>query len=91
MLLAGILAAVLSGVLMSIQGVCNTGVSKSAGTWTTAAFVSLTAGAVSLGIRLLAGKHESGFSALAQVQPRYLCFQQSCRLRELPYVRCHSG
>ncbi len=72
MLLAGILAAVLSGVLMSIQGVCNTGVSKSAGTWTTAAFVSLTAGAVSLGIRLLAGKHESGFSALAQVQPRYL-------------------
>ena len=31
MIMIGILAAVLSGVLMSVQGVCNTAVSKSAG------------------------------------------------------------
>ncbi|MBQ8921145.1 MAG: DMT family transporter [Oscillospiraceae bacterium] len=68
----GILAAALSGLLMSVQGVCNTGVSKSAGLWTTGAFVSLTAGAVCLCIRLFAGQGEGGFSALSGVQPRYL-------------------
>ncbi|MBR6106441.1 MAG: DMT family transporter [Oscillospiraceae bacterium] len=68
----GILAAVLSGALMSIQGVCNTGASKAAGLWTTGAFVSLTAAAVCLCVRLFAGRGEGGFSALADIQPRYL-------------------
>ncbi|MBR3268681.1 MAG: DMT family transporter [Oscillospiraceae bacterium] len=70
--MVGILAAALSGVLMSVQGVCNTGASKTAGLWTTGAFVSLTAGAVCLCIRLFAGRGEGGFSALPEVQPRYL-------------------
>ena len=72
MMILGILAAALSGILMSVQGVCNTGVSKSAGLWTTGAFVSLTAGVLCLGIRLIAAQDEGGFRMLAQIQPRYL-------------------
>ena len=72
MILLGIFAAVLSGMLMSIQGVCNTGASRSAGLWTTGAFVSLTAAAVCLCIRLFAGRGEGGFSALTEIRPRWL-------------------
>lgn len=67
----GILIAALSGMLMSVQGVCNTGVSKAAGLWVTGTFVSLTAAAVSLLIWLFSGRQGS-FSALLNVQPRYL-------------------
>ena len=71
MLLFGILAAVLSGVLMSVQGVCNTAVSKTAGLWTTGVFVSLTAALVCCVIRVTGGNRED-FGMLWQVQPRYL-------------------
>ena len=71
MLLFGILAAVLSGVLMSVQGVCNTAVSKTAGLWTTGVFVSLTAALVCCVIRVTGGNKED-FGMLWQVQPRYL-------------------
>lgn len=71
MLLFGILAAVCSGILMSVQGVCNTGVSKSAGIWTTSVFVSLTAALVSFLIRAFGGNTED-FSMLRTVHPRYL-------------------
>lgn len=67
----GILIAALSGMLMSVQGVCNTGVSKDAGLWVTGTFVSLTAAAVSLLIWLFSGR-EGSFSALMNVHPRYL-------------------
>ena len=39
----GFLIALLSGALMSIQGVFNTQVTKNAGIWTTATFVQFTA------------------------------------------------
>ena len=71
MLLFGILAAVLSGILMSVQGVCNTAVSKTAGLWTTGVFVSLTAALVCCVIRVTGGNRED-FGMLWQVQPRYL-------------------
>ena len=71
MLLFGILAAVLSGILMSVQGVCNTSVSKAAGLWTTGVFVSLTAALVCFLIRVTGGNKED-FALLWQVQPRYL-------------------
>lgn len=67
----GILIAALSGALMSVQGVCNTGVSKEAGLWVTGTFVSLTAAAVCLLLWLFSGR-EGAFSALMHVQPRYL-------------------
>lgn len=71
MLIFGILIAVLSGVLMSVQGVCNTGVSQSAGLWVTGTFVSATAAAVCLLAWLFTGK-DGSFSALLSVRPRYL-------------------
>lgn len=39
----GFLIAMISGALMSIQGVFNTGVTKESGTWLTNSFVQLTA------------------------------------------------
>ena len=39
----GIIVAIVSGALMSIQGVFNTGVTEKAGIWITAGFVQLTA------------------------------------------------
>lgn len=71
MILFGIFAAVLSGVLVSVQGVCNTAVSKTAGLWTTGVFVSLTAALVCFVIRVTGGNKED-FQMLWQVQPRYL-------------------
>lgn len=69
--LIGVIIAAAAGILMSVQGVCNTGVSKTAGLWTTGAFVSLTAAAVCLLIRVFADG-EQGFSVLAAIRPRYL-------------------
>ena len=71
MLLTGILIAAAAGILMSVQGVCNTAVSKSAGLWTTGVFVSLTAAAFCMVIRVfLSG--EQPFSVLGTIRPRYL-------------------
>ena len=71
MLWIGILIAVLSGALMSVQGVCNTGATKAAGLWVTGTFVSLTAAAVCLLLWFVTGR-EGDFSALMQIRPRYL-------------------
>lgn len=56
---------------MSVQGVCNTGVSRTAGLWVTGTFVSLTAAVVCLLIWCFSGRAGS-FSALLSVRPRYL-------------------
>ena len=45
----GFLIALLSGALMSIQGVFNTQVTKNSGIWTASAFVQFTALLVCLG------------------------------------------
>ena len=45
----GFLIALVSGALMSIQGVFNTQVTKSTGIWTASAFVQFTALLVCLG------------------------------------------
>ena len=41
--MVGFFIAVLSGILMSVQGVFNTQVTKQSSLWTTSAFVQLTA------------------------------------------------
>ena len=41
--MAGFLIAMLSGALMSIQGVFNTGVTKASSIWVAAGYVQLTA------------------------------------------------
>ena len=66
----GFWIAVLSGALMSVQGVFNTQVTKQSGIWVANAFVQLTALLVCLGVWLVSDR--SSFASLFQVQPKYM-------------------
>lgn len=67
----GIIIALVSGALMSIQGVFNTGVTKSAGVWIAAGFVQLTAFIVCVAAWLVTGR-EGNIGALFQVPEKYM-------------------
>lgn len=66
----GIIIALLSGALMSVQGVLNTGVTKQSSIWTAAGWVQLSAFLVCLLMWWFGGRQPIG--ALWQVQPRYM-------------------
>lgn len=66
----GFLIAVLSGALMSVQGVFNTQVTKSAGIWLASAFVQLTALIVCVAAWLI--KERTPVQSLFLVQPKYM-------------------
>ncbi len=56
--MAGFIIAIVSGALMSIQGIFNTNVTKSSSIWVAAGFVQLTALATCLIMWLFNGRHE---------------------------------
>lgn len=66
----GIITALLSGALMSIQGVFNTEVNRQTSLWVATGFVQLTALLVCIAAWLVTGRES--ISALGQVQPKYL-------------------
>ncbi len=66
----GILIALISGALMSIQGVFNTQVTKASGIWVANAFVQFTAFLVCMGAWLLTDR--SSFGTLFKVEPKYM-------------------
>lgn len=66
----GILLALLSGALMSVQGVFNTEATKQSSIWVTAGFVQITAFLVCVIAWYVTGRENVG--DLLQVQPRYL-------------------
>ncbi|MCL2051297.1 MAG: DMT family transporter [Lachnospiraceae bacterium] len=66
----GFLIALLSGALMSVQGVFNTQVTKSSSIWVTSAFVQFTALIVCLFAWVMTDR--SSFGALTKVEPRYM-------------------
>ena len=66
----GFLIALISGALMSIQGVFNTQVTKASGIWTASAFVQFTALLVCLGAWLCTER--TSFLKIAQVEPKYM-------------------
>lgn len=66
----GILIALLSGLLMSVQGVMNTGVTKQAGIWLSAGFVQISAFVVCLVAYFATGKGK--ISLLWSVSPKYM-------------------
>ena len=66
----GILIALLSGALMSIQGVFNTQVTKQTGLWVSTGWVQLSAFAVCIAAWLFTGR--SSVSALLEVSPKYM-------------------
>ena len=66
----GILIALLSGALMSIQGVFNTEVTRQSSIWVSAGWVQLTAFVTCLVMWLLTGRPE--VQGIWQVRPWYL-------------------
>lgn len=66
----GFFIALLSGALMSIQGVFNTQVTKTSGIWVANAFVQLTAFLVCMGVWLFTDR--SSFASLLKVEPKYM-------------------
>ena len=67
----GILIAIISGSLMSIQGVFNTGVTKQTGIWIAASFVQLSALLVCLGAWVYTGR-EGNFASLFKIDSKYM-------------------
>ena len=67
----GWILAMVSGALMSIQGVFNTEVTKQSGIWTAAGFVQLTAFLFCAAAWLISGQ-ENGISAIWQTEPKYM-------------------
>ena len=68
--MVGFLIALISGALMSVQGVFNTQVTKTTGMWVSNAWVQLSAFAVCLVMWLVMGRDD--ISAIARVEPRYM-------------------
>lgn len=67
----GFLIAIISGTLMSVQGVFNTGVTKQTGVWVAASFVQFTALIVCLSAWMFTGK-QSNFTALVKIDNKYM-------------------
>ena len=69
--MSGIIIAILSGAMMSIQGVFNTGVTKQTSIWTAATFVQFTALLVSFGAWFLTGK-QAPLGSLFKIDGKYM-------------------
>ena len=67
----GVLIAIISGTLMSIQGVFNTGVAKQTNIWLANGFVQFTAFIICVGAWLFTG-HESSLGALFKIDNKYM-------------------
>ena len=68
--MAGFLIALLSGALMSVQGVFNAQVTKTTGIWVSNGWVQLSAFLLCLFVWLATGR--DSVVALMEVQPRYM-------------------
>ena len=69
--LSGILIAILSGALMSIQGVFNEGVTKQTSVWVSASFVQFTALLFCLAAWFFTGR-DGSFTTLFNIQNKYM-------------------
>lgn len=70
--MSGIIMALISGALMSIQGVFNTEVTKETGSWVTNTFVQFTGFLVCLALWLIRERKQIPFTSLLSVEPKYL-------------------
>ena len=66
----GFFIALLSGALMSVQGVFNTQVTKTTGMWVANGWVQITAFAVCLAAWLFTGRES--IAAIGKVEPKYM-------------------
>lgn len=67
----GFIIAIISGILMSIQGIFNTGVTKETSIWVASSFVQFTALIVCVIAWFVTGR-ESNFQALFQINHKYM-------------------
>lgn len=67
----GVITAIVSGALMSIQGVFNEGVTKQTSIWVSSAFVQLTALLFCVAAWFFTGR-ESSFGALFKIDNKYM-------------------
>lgn len=68
--MAGFLIAILSGALMSVQGVFNTQVTKTTGEWVSTGWVQFSALITCIVIWLFTGR--DSISTIMEVQPKYM-------------------
>lgn len=68
--MTGFLIALISGALMSVQGVFNTQVTKTTGMWVSNAWVQLSAFAVCAVMWLIMGR--DSIAAIGRVEPKYM-------------------
>ena len=68
----GILIALISGALMSLQGVFNTGVTKQTGTWLTNSWVQLTGFLICVVVWFVKERQESHITSLFQIDHKYM-------------------
>jgi len=66
----GFIIAIISGALMSIQGVFNTQVTKTTGEWVSNSWVQLSALVVCIVVWLFTGR--DSFGTIAKVEPKYM-------------------
>ena len=66
----GFIVALVSGALMSVQGVFNTQVTKTTGIWVSNGWVQLTAFLVCVGAWLITGR--DSIATIAKVEPKYV-------------------
>lgn len=67
----GILVAIISGLLMSIQGIFNTGITKQTSIWVSSSFVQFSALVICVIAWFVTGK-EGSFSGLMKVDNKYM-------------------
>jgi transporter family-2 protein len=67
----GIIIAIISGALMSTQGVFNTGVTKQTSIWVCASFVQFSALIVCLAAWIVTGR-EGSFASLIKIDQKYM-------------------
>lgn len=68
----GMITALISGALMSIQGVFNTGVSRESGQWVTNTFVQFTGFLACLAIWFFAERGKNDFFDILLVDKKYM-------------------
>lgn len=68
----GFLIALISGALMSVQGVFNTGVTKQTSTWLASAWVAFSGFVVAFILWILFEKNQAGIMSLTKIDNKYM-------------------
>lgn len=68
----GWIIALISGTLMSVQGVFNTGVTKQTSTWLASAWVALSSFVVAIILWAVFERNEAGVMSLARIDNKYM-------------------